>query len=66
MSTHLEIFKIIITPGEFSFHSIGNREAKELIGMTHEHELSGWRVAGGKGYTRQRRAKGKLRTTVIT
>ena len=38
-------------------NSIGNGEAKELICMTHGHELTG--DAGGNGDTRQREAKGK-------
>ena len=40
--------------------SIGNGEVKELIHMTHGHELrGGGRIAEGKGDTRQRRAKGE-------
>ena len=30
---------------------IGNGEAKELICMTHGHELRGWEIAGGIGGT---------------
>ena len=39
-------------------YSIGNGEAKELICMTHGYELKG-EIAGGKGVTRQRGAKGE-------
>ena len=28
-------------------NGIGNVEAKELIGVTHGHELKGWNVGGG-------------------
>ena len=38
-------------------NSMGNAEAKELLCMTHGHELRG--IAGGKGHTGQRRAKGE-------
>ena len=39
-------------------NSIGNGEAKELICMTHGHELR-WRNAGGRGGTGQRGIKGR-------
>ena len=37
---------------------MGNEEAKELIGMTHGHELR-WGNAGGRWGTRWRRIKGR-------
>ena len=37
---------------------MGNREAKELICMTHGHELK-WGNAGGRGGAGQRRIKGR-------
>ena len=40
-------------------NSIGNREAKELICTTHGHELRVGGIAGGKGSTRWRGAKGE-------
>ena len=39
-------------------NSIRNGEAKELISMTHGHELRGG-IAGGKGGTGQRGTKGE-------
>ena len=46
-------------------NSIGNGEAKELICMTHGHELR-WGNDGERGATGQRRIKGrKIGTTVI-
>ena len=46
-------------------NGIGNREAKELICMTHEHELRGG-IAGEKGVIGWRGGKRrKIRTTVI-
>ena len=45
---------------------MGNEEAKELICMTHGHELR-WENAGGKGGYRAEGNKGeKNGTTVIT
>ena len=44
-------------------NSIGNVEAKELIRMTHGHELKGGN-AGGRGCAQQRRIKGGKGTTV--
>ena len=38
-------------------NSIGNGEAKELISMTHGHELKGGNV-GGRGCARRRGGKG--------
>ena len=40
-------------------NSIGNREDKELICMTHGHELGRGGIAGGEGDTRWRGAKGR-------
>ena len=44
--------------------STGNVEAKELICMTHGHELKGGNV-GGRGCTGWRGIKGENGTTVI-
>ena len=41
-------------------NSIGNGEAKELIYMTHGHELRGWVIAGGNGDMGGGGAKGKI------
>ena len=43
---------------------MGNGEAKELIYMTHGHELR-WRKGGGRGGTGQSRIRGENGTTVI-
>ena len=40
-------------------NSIGNVEAKELICMTHRHELKGGNV-GGRGYAGQREIRGGM------
>ena len=45
-------------------NSIGNREVKELICMTHGHEIRGG-IAGGNWSTGQRGHRGKSGTTVI-
>ena len=45
-------------------NSMGNGETKELIRMTHGHELSGG-IAGGKEGTTQWVQRGKIGTTVI-
>ena len=46
-------------------NSIGNKEAKEFVCMTHQHELRG-RIARGNGGTRWRGGKGrKVGATVI-
>ena len=45
-------------------NSIGNLEAKELICMTHGHELKGGNV-GGRGCAGQTGIKGRNGTTVI-
>ena len=45
-------------------NSIGNVEAKELICVTHGHELKGGNV-GGKGFIGGRGVKGENGTTVI-
>ena len=44
--------------GEVKNSSMGNGEAKELICMTHGHELR-WGNAGGRGYAQQRGIKGR-------
>ena len=44
--------------------SIGNGEAKELICMTHGHELKG-ENAGGKRGTGQRGIKGRKNGTIV-
>ena len=44
-------------------NSIGNGVARELISMTHEHEL-GERIVGGKGVPGGGRQRGKIGTTV--
>ena len=46
-------------------NSMGNGEAKELICMTHGHELRGRLLEGMNGGTGRRVAKGKNGTTVI-
>ena len=43
---------------------MGNRETKELVCMTHGHELKG-RNVGGNGCAEQRGIKGENGTTVI-
>ena len=45
-------------------NSVGNVEAKELIYMTHGHELKGWNE-GGRGHVGQRGIKGGNGITVI-
>ena len=40
-------------------NSIGNREAKELICTTHEHELRGGGSTGGRGWCRVEGNKGE-------
>ena len=45
-------------------NSMGNVEAKELICMTHGHELNGENV-GGREYAGQKEIKGENGTTVI-
>ena len=47
-----------INGGEVN-NSIGNREAKELICTTHEHELRGGGSAGGRGWCRVEGNKGE-------
>ena len=44
-------------------NSIENREAKELICMTHTHELRG--IAGGNRGSLLEGAKGKIGATII-
>ena len=46
-------------------NSIGNGEAKELIFMTHGHELSGWFAKGNGGYHVEGGKGRKIGTTVI-
>ena len=45
-------------------NSMGNREAKEPICITHGHELKG-RNAGGKGGAGQRGIKGRKNGTTV-
>ena len=46
-------------------YSIGNGDNKELIHMTHGHELSRGRILEGMGATGWRVAKGENGTTVV-
>ena len=46
-------------------NSIGNVEAKQLICMTHGHELWGGGNVGGRGYAGWSGVKGGNGTTVI-
>ena len=47
-------------------NSVGNGEAKEFIGMTHEHELRGWGNTGRRGSAGWKGPMGESGTTVIT